>query len=96
MPISGVVITCRPEEKNQARQALAAIEGVEIHGDDAQGHIVAVLETVSSEAMQALVDRIAGVEQILSVGLTYINTEDEALRMAEGEPQAEKPIGFRK
>jgi nitrate reductase NapD len=68
---------------------------VEVHGDDEKGNIVAVLETQSSEEMEKIIDRISKDQNVLHVGLTYLNTEDEAERMANGET-LEKPFGFRK
>jgi nitrate reductase NapD len=94
MPISGVIITCRPTEKAAALHFLTAIPAVEVFGDDEQGNIVAVLETASSEEMEKLIGRIGKNPCVLHVGLTYLNTEDEAERMAQGEPVG-KPFGFR-
>ncbi len=94
MPISGVVITSRPTEKAAALRFLATIPAVEVFGDDEQGNIVAVIETTSSEDMEKLIDRISKDPCVLHVGLTYLNTEDEAERMAKGEP-THKPFGFR-
>jgi len=95
MPISGVVITTRPDEKAEVLHALAAVPGVEVHGDDGQGNIVAVLETKSSEDMERLIDRINKDPLILHVGMTYLNTEDEAAAMTDGRPVA-RPFGYRK
>ena len=95
MPISGVVITCRPEKKIPVLEELAIYDSLEIHGADDRGNIVAVLETESSEEMEQLIDRINKDENILNVGMTYLNTEDEAELMAKGERLA-KPFGFRK
>ncbi|MGB3209554.1 MAG: chaperone NapD [Desulforhopalus sp.] len=95
MPISGVVITSRPAEKMEVLRCLAALSEVEVHGDDEKGNIVAVLETESSEEMEKVIDRISKDVNVLHVGLTYLNTEDEAERMAKGERPA-KPFGFRK
>lgn len=95
MPISGVVITSRLTEKEDVLRSLALIGEVEVHGDDDKGNIVAVLETESSEEMEKLIDRISKDQNVLHVGLTYLNTEDEAERMARGEKLA-KPFGFRK
>jgi len=95
MPISGVVITSRVEKKERVLSSLRKVSGVEIYGDDEKGNIVAVLETTSSEDMEKVIDRINKDEDVLHVGLTYLNTEDEADRMAKGE-KLEKPFGFRK
>ena len=94
MPISGVVITSRMAEKDTVLSYLDRISGVEVYGDDDKGNIVAVLETKSSEDMEKLIDRINKDEGVLHVGLTYLNTEDEADRMAKGE-RPNKPFGFR-
>ena len=95
MPIGGVVITCVADDKQQVLEALAAISEVEVHGDDEAGNIVAVLDTETSEVMEAVIDRINGMEPVLGVGMTYLNTEDEAQRLADGERLA-KPFGFKK
>ena len=95
MPISGLVITSRPDHKKEVLRGLSAISEIEVHGDDDKGHIVAVLETSSLEDMEKIIDRINKDSNVLHVGLTYLNTEDEAQRMAEGEKLA-KPFGFRK
>ena len=95
MPISGLVIISRADHKNEVLRGLATIAGIEVHGDDDKGHIVAVLETSSSEDMEKIIDRINKDTNVLHVGLTYLNTEDEAQRMTEGEKLA-KPFGFRK
>lgn len=95
MPISGVIISSRPQDKKAVLLTLAAMPDVEVFGDDEQGHIVAVLETTSSEDMQNLIDRISKNRMVLNVGLTYLNTEDEAFRPADGK-DVSKPIGFRK
>ena len=45
--------------------------------------------------MELLIDTINKHKDILNVGMTYLNTEDEAERMAKGE-KLSKPFGFRK
>lgn len=95
MPISGVVITSRPEQKETVLAELEAYGALEIHGADEKGNIVAVLDTESSEEMEKIIDSINKHEHILNVGMTYLNTEDEAERMAKGE-KLTKPFGFRK
>ena len=94
MPISGVVITGKPENKSEILRSLAEIAGVEVFGDDDCGNIVAVLETDSSGKMERLIDRVGKTPSVLHVGLTYLNTEDEAEAAAAGRKVA-KPFGFR-
>ncbi len=95
MPIGGVVITCNADKTDTVQSELKLIEDIEIHGSDKQGNIVAVIDTKSSEEMEKLIDRINKHEDILNVGMTYLNTEDEAELMAQGERLA-KPFGFKK
>lgn len=95
MPISGVVITCRSEATQSVLEALQMYQSVEIHGCDDRGNIVAVIDSKSSEEMEQLIDTINKHDDILNVGMTYLNTEDEAAKMARGE-KLTKPFGFRK
>ncbi len=85
MPIAGVVITARPEDVRTAAAICGQVEGVEIYGVDDQGQIVAVLETRTTDEMEELMRRLDAEETVLQVGLTYLNVEDEAERMARGE-----------
>ena len=95
MPIGGVVITCRAEFKESVLEELGSYPALEIHGSDEKGHIVAVIDSHSSEEMETLIDTINKHKHILNVGMTYLNTEDEADQMARGE-KLTKPFGFRK
>lgn len=94
MPISGVVVSSLPNDVEEVAAYLKTLDGVEVHGSDAAGNIVAVLETLTSEAMQELIDLLAGDVRIITVGLTYLNTEDEAQRAVAGK-DTPRPLGFR-
>ncbi|MDR2549913.1 MAG: chaperone NapD [Desulfobulbus sp.] len=76
MPISGVVITTRPEDLHQTRQFLATCAGVEVHGADDRGNIVAVFDTRTGEEMERLLKTVNACPQVLHAGITYINMED--------------------
>ena len=95
MPISGVVITCRSDRTERVLEDLQQYRPIEIHGSDDRGNIVAVIDSESSEEMEKVIDTINRHEDILNVGMTYLNTEDEAEKMARGE-KLTKPFGFRK
>lgn len=84
MPISGIVISTRPGDMEEAQKQLAALAGVEIHGADERGNIVAVLDTRTSEEMESLMRRINASPLVLHAGLTYLNMED-VLEGPEGE-----------
>ncbi|WP_310601117.1 chaperone NapD [Desulfobulbus sp.] len=76
MPISGVVITTRPEDLHQTRQFLATCAGVEVHGADGRGNIVAVFDTRTSEEMERLLKTVNACPLVLHAGITYLNMED--------------------
>ncbi len=78
MPIAGVVISVHPVSVPSAIADLSSLDGVEIHGSDARGNIVAVLEAASTGEMEQCIRHISGQEHVLHVGLTYLNVEDEA------------------
>ncbi|OQX14853.1 MAG: hypothetical protein BWK76_14020 [Desulfobulbaceae bacterium A2] len=78
MPIAGVIISCDPARAGDLAVELAGRSGVEIHGISASNELVAVLESVSSEAMEQLMRDLGRIEGILHVGVSYLNTEDEA------------------
>jgi len=84
MPISGVVISTRPGDLEEAQKQLASFVGVEIHGGDERGNIVAVLDTRTAEEMESLMRRINACPLVLHAGLTYLNMED-VLEGPEGE-----------
>jgi nitrate reductase NapAB chaperone NapD len=77
MPIGGFVINVIPEEASLITRRLEDLDGVEIHGVDKKGNVVAVLDCTTSEDMKRLVTHINNIDGVLSVGLTYLNAEDE-------------------
>ena len=85
MPVGGLVINVYPADSGPAIKKLRAMSCVEIHGHDEMGNVVAVLDCETSEDMEDVVRRISSIEEVLSVGLTYINAEDEVERMERGE-----------
>ena len=78
MPIGGFIITCSPGNLPEALEGIAAYPAVEVHGTDEEGNIVVVMDTSTSEAMDDVVKTISRLPVVLSVGLAYLNTEDEA------------------
>lgn len=85
MPISGIVISCKPEDRDQLLVQLESIASMELHGADDRGNIVAVLETTTTDEMESVMKEVSGLERVLHVGLTYLNTEDETERILTGE-----------
>ncbi len=77
MPIGGAVIAIRPADMETATTQLLALAGVEIHGADQRGNIVAVLETQTCDEMEQLLTAINECPLVLHAGLTYLNMEDQ-------------------
>ena len=77
MPIGGFIITCHPQDLALALESLADFPAVEVHGTDDDGNIVVVMDTGTSDAMDDLVKTISRLPMVLSVGLAYLNAEDE-------------------
>lgn len=92
MPIGGVVISTRPTDLEEAKVELLALAGVEIHGADERGNIVAVLETKTSDEMERLLKAVNGCPLVLHAGLTYLNMEDQLEAEKDGlSPGASDP-----
>ncbi len=84
MPVGGFVINVDPERIEESVHRLESVEGVEIHGSDNKGNVVAVMESSTSSEMEAMVKAIMAIETVYSVALTYFNGEDEVERGRDG------------
>ncbi len=76
MPITGVVITCRPEMAADLAISLSEPDSVEIHGALPDGRLVAVIESDSVEGELEIVTRMLATEGIIDVQLVYHSFED--------------------
>lgn len=76
MPIAGAVIAAQSTDLVPVQAFLATFAEVAIHGADDRGNMVAVFETVTSEAMERLIKILSNSPLILHVGITYLNMED--------------------
>ncbi len=85
MPIGGFVVNVLPERIETVRKALAVYPEVEIYGHDEQGRLIVVLDTRTSEEMEALVQEISRQEGVLSMDLAYLHGEDEVEKIEAGE-----------
>ncbi len=91
MPIGGFVISFHPEDKEKVLARLGEESTLEVHGVDDKGNIVAVVDTPTSDEMDAIVHQLEKTETILNVGLAYLHAEDEIDGILKGEI---KPKGF--
>jgi nitrate reductase NapD len=76
MPISGVVIKCRPECTAHLEQTLARPDSVEIHGTLPDGSLIAVIEADSVEEETRIVMGLLETDGVIDVRLAYHNFED--------------------
>ena len=96
MPVGGFVVNVHPDSIEQGIASMEGIKGLEIHGSDRDGNVVVVLESDTSEQMEKMVKSIMAIEQVLSVGLTYFNGEDEVERIKAGSFIPGRSIGKRR
>lgn len=82
MPVGGFVITVVPEESERIATDLESMDGVTIYGDDELGNLVVVLEAGSGREMEKLAEAIQKIDGILTMGMTYLNVEDEVAAAA--------------
>ncbi len=78
MPVSGVVIKCRPDRSRELSETLPCPGVVEIHGVLPDGRIVAVVESDSIDGEVEVVKRILATDGVVDVQLVYHNFEDVA------------------
>ena len=73
--ISSLLIHARPAAIASARSAIAALDGVEVHGANPQGKIVVTLETRDEDEIVAAMDALQRMTGVVSVALVYHQTE---------------------
>ncbi|MEA3548144.1 MAG: chaperone NapD [Thermodesulfobacteriota bacterium] len=75
--MGGFVITVDSEVRDDIVAELERRPGVSLYGSDEQGNVVAVLESDSSKEMEKMTKSIQKIDGVLSLGMTYLNVEDE-------------------
>ena len=78
MVISSLVIETLPDFTESAAEALAAMEGVEVHETN-EYKLVVTIEAESTDASHAIASSFIQVEGVIGVNLIYFNFEDEVL-----------------
>ena len=76
MPISGVVIRCRPENAEELSKSVAMADAVEVHGVIPDGQIVAVIEADSVDGEVGIVSSLMEMDGVIDVRLAYHNFSD--------------------
>jgi len=95
MPIGGFVITCDPADRGVVTEKISVVAVSLKKKSDEKGNIIAVIDTATSDEMDDLVKAISKMDEVLSVGLAYLNAEDEIGRIASGEIKPD-PFGRKK
>ncbi len=88
MPIGGFVVTVVPGRKDEVKARLSSVKGCDVYEEEAtpgnerqnDAQIVITLDTETSDAMEALVEELKGIEGVITVDLAYLNVEDEVVR----------------
>jgi len=73
--ISSMVVHVRPENLAAVKQGIEALPGAEIHAQSACGKLVVVLESHTQTHITESLEKIAGLEHVLSTALVYHQIE---------------------
>ena len=73
--ISSFVVRCLPERLQDIMAQVAALPGVEIHGDDARGKFVALLELESDRALVETITTIELIKGVVNTSMVYHHAE---------------------
>ena len=80
MTISSLIIECAPEACNAVAAELAARDGVEVHGVDAdQGKVVVTVEADGVDESHRVASDFVNIDTVRGVDLVYANFEDDNL-----------------
>lgn len=77
--ISSLVIQVRPEALATARLAIAVLPGTEIHGEDASGKLVVVLDTADEAEILGTIARIHDMPGVITASLIYHEIDSPAV-----------------
>ncbi len=76
MNISGILVNTYPENITSIEQALATINGVEVHGNNTDGRIVITLEQDDTDDINETMAQIQDVPGVISAAMIYNQFED--------------------
>ncbi|MDY0212138.1 MAG: chaperone NapD [Desulfuromonadaceae bacterium] len=93
MPIGGFIVNTLPQDCAAVVTVLEQMPGVEIHATDLDGNIVAVIDSQTTDSMEACVKDMEELEQVLSVSAAYLHAEDEVEKIERGELIPSNPFG---
>jgi nitrate reductase NapD len=73
--IASVLVQARPERLAQVADAIAALNGCEIHARDPKGKLVVVIEAATAGAVGATLTEIALLPDVFSAALVFHATD---------------------
>ncbi len=85
MPIGGIVITVRPDDRQDTEVVLARFSELSVYGSDEKGNIIAMLKGNEPESIEEAIVAIEAIDTVLEVNLVYLNAEDSANMFPEEE-----------
>lgn len=74
--ISGVLVRAYPQNIKSVEKALADYEGVEVHGNNSDGRIVATVEQEGAGELSTVLARMHDIPGVLSASMIYHQFED--------------------
>ena len=77
MNISSAILHVAPQRFDEARGALLAMSGVEIHAESPEGKMIVVLEDDDLEAAANKYVALHGIPGVASVAMVYQYSDDE-------------------
>jgi nitrate reductase NapD len=76
MNISGVVVRTFPQDIDSVSRALLQLDGVEVHGANADGRLVVTVERASEGATADILTAMQNLPGVLSASMIYHQFED--------------------
>lgn len=76
MSISGLVIHARPEKLGLVRAELGRRDGVQVHGESADGRLIVTVDRVDDAAAADTISGFQNLRHVLSVSLVYSHFDD--------------------
>ena len=74
--ISSLIVECLPSDADRVADALAALEGVEVHGCE-DGQVVITIERETLAESHDLANSFTQMDGVTNVNLVYANFEDD-------------------
>ncbi|MDO5631082.1 MAG: chaperone NapD [Paracoccus sp. (in: a-proteobacteria)] len=89
MNICGCLVHVAPASLDSARDAIAAMDGVEVHAATNDGRLVVVVEDTADKRASDIIMAVHQVPGVLSLTLNYHHFEDLTQAQAASQPAPE-------